>query len=266
MLYAQKYARRVKLFERRFTRPVYDVLQASMKEAADAYRNGRLQDYLNSLVMLKVGPVIQQLYVEVGVWSARKTLREINAGIREDKGFGFDEKWTQAIIRLYLLNKAVLPITQTQREHILSVLEQGQKEGWGVDRTAFELENSGLTLSRARMIVRTEIAKAQNRGRELGREESPFETDKQWISAHDHRTRHSHREIDGEQIPVNGKFKVNIYKRNVVVGFDMMNGPGDPEASAANVINCRCTVADRARRDENGRLIRKRSIQISVKN
>lgn len=263
--YSEKHIRRIKKFEQVYTRRVYDVLHASMKDAAQAVRTGSIQGYLNNLVMLPIGPVIQQLYVNVGLWAAKRTKREIARSVREVKGFGNDPQWIANIIeyfRLHLLNKAVLPITQTQREHIMTVLTNGEQQGWGVDKMAFEIENSGLTVSRARMIVRTEISKAQFQGTKLGREDSEFETTKQWISATDHRTRHSHREVDGETIDVNGRFNVNRYKGKMLIGVDMMEGPGDPEASAENVIQCRCTTAERAKRDEQGRLIRKRRVSV----
>jgi hypothetical protein len=42
----------------------------------------------------------------------------------------------------------------------------------------------------------------------------------------------------------------------------MMDGPGDPRATAGNLINCRCTIARRLKKDANGKFIRKRSITI----
>ncbi len=59
------------------------------------------------------------------------------------------------------------------------------------------------------------------------------------------------------------RFLVPIYRSHgklmIQEGVDLMSGPGDVHASAGNVCNCRCTLAFKAKRDENGRLIRKAS-------
>lgn len=268
--YAEKHDRRMKLFERRFIRPVFNALQQQMKESSEILQRSGvdgLKMVLESLVFVQdLAQPISDIYKSAGIYFANKTLRDINASVREVKaGFGFDEKWNQLIIdylRQNLLTRAVLPISQTTKQQVLRILEQGQNEGWGIDKMAFELENSGLTLSRARMIVRTELTMAMNLGKELGRQESPYETTKMWIAAKDHRTRHSHREVDSEMIDVGAKFNVKRYKGDKMVGWDKMTGPGDPKAHPENIINCRCTTVERVKRDENGRPILKRKISV----
>lgn len=258
--YSEKNTRRLKRFEREYLPAMYRLISRQFKRAAANVRQGKpATDQLAWDTDIQAE--ITNLYNTVGVFYTAKTIREINVSSREQKAFGLDPEWIariQEYFRLNLLNKAVLPISQTTRDEILRILTQGEQEGWGIDRMAFELENSTLPLYRARMIVRTELLKAQHYGKELGAEESDFETVKQWIAAKDHRTRHSHRLVDGELVDVNGRFRVGKKKG----GFDLMAGPGDPEASAENVINCRCTVAVVAKRDEEGRLIRKRKISV----
>lgn len=252
----------MKLFEREYLSGMAQLLARSYRSAARAIRKGTIQTWLNDTVVIDgTMAYIQGIYNRVGVFYARKTLREINASAREQKQFGLDQEWIDAIIeyfRLYLLNKAVLPITDTTKADILAVLEKGVQEGWGVDRMAYELDRSDLPLKRARVIVRTELLKAQFEGRRLGADESEWETNKRWIAADDDRTRNSHRLMDDKIIRSDQKFAVPRRKG----GFDMMEGPGDPEASAENVIQCRCTLVYRAARDENGRLIRKRKISV----
>jgi len=57
---------------------------------------------------------------------------------------------------------------------------------------------------------------------------------------------------------------VERFRGNILVGHDMMDGPGDRSASIENVANCRCTDARRPVRDERGRLIRKQQNEIAV--
>jgi hypothetical protein len=52
-----------------------------------------------------------------------------------------------------------------------------------------------------------------------------------WHSAHDNRVREAHRELNGTSIQRGGTF-------HSILG--PIRYPGDPKASAANVINCRC--------------------------
>src|SRR5690606_39097076 len=114
----------------------------------------------------------------------------------------------------------------------------GVQAGWGIDRMAFELERPELALYRARRIIRTELLKAQFEGKRLGADESEWEVNKTWIAADDERTRNSHRIVDDMTVNTEERFPVPR-KRG---GYDMMIAPGDPEASAENVIQCRCTV------------------------
>lgn len=263
--YSEKHIRRVKLFERKFTRPVYNAIRKPMLGVADTLRSEGIEAAMQAtnrvIIVEGVGSIVQDIYKQVGVWAASRSLREINSSAKEQKaGFGFNEEWIRDILeyfRLYLLNRAVLPISETTRKDIMEILTRGQEEGWGIDRMAFELERVDLPLARARTIVRTEIAKAQFYGTELGRRSSIYESVTTWIAANDHRTRHSHRDVDGDVVKEGEKFRVPIYRGDLQVGSELMKGPGDPEATAGNVINCRCTRATVAARDENGRPIKK---------
>jgi uncharacterized protein with gpF-like domain len=188
---------------------------------------------------------------------------------REAKAFGFglDEKWIAAIVRYfqqYLLNKAVLPISATIKQHILNILTEGEKQGWGIDKMASFLREPELPMFRARMIARTEISKAQFYGNQLAEQESQWEVVNEWLSVHDGRTRHSHREVDTKKVHAGQRFRVNRYRRGMLIGIDFMLGPGDPDASAENVINCRCTLAPRLARDKNGILIRKNIVSSKI--
>ena len=218
------------------------------------------------IINQEIGVVIKGIYRAVGLYAARKTMREIN---NEQKTFGINEELLRLIdayFSNYLLNKAVVPISETTKAQILEVLIKGTKEGWGVDKIAFELESSKLPLFRARMIVRTEVLKANFYGQKLGRDNSKFESEKIWLAADDFRTRHSHNQVDDMRRDDKERFPVPVYKKigkvDLQIGIDYMEGPGDLQASAGNVINCRCTLAHKAKRDENGRLIPKRNISV----
>lgn len=259
---SEKHIRVMNRFEREFIKPIHSAIQSQIKAFIDSGMDLRKMDEV--IMNDRVALVIRDIYKTVGVYFANQTLKELKG--QEKKGFGLNIKWVEEILRyfaLHLLNKAVLPITETTKEQIRQIMEQAAKEGWGVDKTVRELNSSELTLYRARMIVRTETAKAAFYGDQLGEKESQFESVKRWISAKDHRVRHSHREINGKVIDWEEKFAVPVYKKmgsaNVQIGIDMMEGPGDPDAHRENVINCRCNLSRRLKR-VNGQLVPKRSV------
>lgn len=242
---------------------IYDALQAQIKEAVRKIKElGPLEARreINVIVInTHLNHAIMDIYKTVGVSTATETIREIKRSTGQ-KGSGFDAEWIRQIIEFFrykLLNQAVLPISETTKQFILQVLEKGINEGWGVDKMAYELEHSDLTLARARMIVRTEAGKAVFNGEELAKDKTDYVVQDEWIAANDHRTRHSHHSVDGDVVDDGQKFKVPVYKGRIQIGFEFMKGPGDPSASAGNVINCRCKRSVTAKRDENGRLILK---------
>lgn len=89
---------------------------------------------------------------------------------------------------------------------------------------------------RARMIARTETAAAFNFAnlevvKEM--EDSTGPLLKTWVAGTDERVRESHAEADGQQVPLDGTFKV---------GDSELSFPGDPAGSPEEIINCRCTM------------------------
>jgi HK97 family phage portal protein len=61
---------------------------------------------------------------------------------------------------------------------------------------------------------------------------------KQWVSVSDDRVRDSHLAMNGIEAEITEDFDV---------GGEAMSGPGDPDASPENVINCRCTLTYKTR-------------------
>jgi hypothetical protein len=268
--YSTLFAAQSKRIERKFMGKIFQALEWQIEQALPIIKARGPEMAKGQIDLMvfneKIEPVLNDLHLVSGLFFANKGLREINKAIRmrtKATSFGFNEEWAEDIIayfKLHLLDKAVWPVSQTTRDQILAVLEQGQREGWGYERIASELRDPQMTLWRARMIVRTETLKASDIGRKLAADKSTYEVSKEWVSANDHRTRHSHRAVDGNMIEQEAKFAVPVYKGKIQIGVEMMTGPGDPTASAGNVINCRCTAALVPTRDENGKLIPKQEL------
>lgn len=249
------YINRMNFFERKFTPVMAKAIQSQIKAFVRVMKDSGLdaakRDLDRIVINEQVYDAVARIYKTVGLFTANDTYRRITEQVPK-KSFGFNAEWTAEILnyfKLYLLNQATIPISNTTKEQIRQILAIGEQKGWGIDEIARQLVSSELTLMRSRMIVRTESAKAAFKGREMAKEKSPYKLTTEWIAANDHRTRHSHRLVDGVVVDTGGRFTVPVYKRigkiDVQAGVDMMTGPGDPKASKENVINCRCTTAER---------------------
>lgn len=93
----------------------------------------------------------------------------------------------------------------------------------------------GLADYQARRIVRTESTNAANYATEQAALNlfAGQDMTKTWKSGFDARVRDAHRAANNQVVPFNGKFSV---------GGESLQRPGDPNGSASNVINCRCSM------------------------
>jgi len=190
--------------------------------------------------------VIKRIYKVAGLANATAT----RSDLRKTKAanFGTNDEFVQAILEYlsrYLLDKSVKNISETTREWVMEQIREGQAEGLSFQQIARNITGADYLKYQALRVVRTETIRATNVGAVAAMNASPFEVQKEWISAKDKRTRHSHRDLDGQVREMDEDFKPGLGQ------------PGDPRAEAKEVINCRCTVAAVPKRDQNGRLIRK---------
>lgn len=84
--------------------------------------------------------------------------------------------------------------------------------------------------------ARTAATGAQNAGRVDSYERAQkmgIELEQEWLATLDNRTRHEHRELDGQHVPVGEPFEVD---------GEEIRYPGDPSAPGYLVWNCRCTL------------------------
>ncbi len=218
--------------------------------------------WLNSQLTIEGLTVeVERLYEVTGTRHAN----EVTRGLRKQpkiqkKGFGFNDEWVRFIqeyLRQHLIEKITFNVNQTLKDFLLRVLQQSISEGWGIDQTVRELRETGFSDFQAARIVRTEVNTAANVGVIAAGETYDYEMQKEWISIHDFRTRGkpkdhaNHISLDGTVIDFEDLF---VDPRN----GDRLRHPGDPKASAASIINCRCNMALKPKRDSRGRLIPKR--------
>lgn len=270
-------ARRFTMTNRRFEKKYFNPVLKSLNEVRDKLISlirergieGAMSDFNNVLVITGIAPIIKKLYVEVGLYHARISHREIikQKEVKELPGLGFSQIWTNSIIEQltkFLTTKILFRASETTKQLLLKVLSRGVTEGWSIDRMVNELEEFPGLKYQAERIVRTEVGRAANIGIVESGKSFKFEQFKEWISIKDVRTRGAKPEDHANHLSMHGQ-KVDfdqpfIDPRNL----DLLMQPGDPEAKAESTINCRCTMALVAKRDERGRLIPKKRAAISV--
>jgi hypothetical protein len=150
-------------------------------------------------------------------------------------------------------------VTELTRIQIRNVIQLGFDKGLGArDRAKLITQTAPeINATRAIRIARTESVTAANKSQVLAHEASPYVYQKAWLPVVDKRTRPSHAAMDPDFfIPLWDSFNV----ANAEGELEQMLAPGDTNASASNVINCRCTMLFKAQRGPDGRLIRKNDL------
>jgi SPP1 gp7 family putative phage head morphogenesis protein len=123
------------------------------------------------------------------------------------------------------------------RQKIASAVTRGILQGEALPKVAKRLRSvADMNHAAAIRNARTMVTSAQNAGRitAYSRAQSlGIGVRKEWVSTLDGRTRHSHRQVDGEKVGMEDKFSNGL------------RYPGDPDGPGYEVYNCRCTlVAD----------------------
>jgi HK97 family phage portal protein len=136
---------------------------------------------------------------------------------------------------------------QRMIEVLRALLPEAEEGGWGIpqiQREIYERISQVYNVRKAdyetERIARTEMLKASNMGSIEGMRQSGVVGRKGWLSALDDRTRtpangdaFDHVSAHGEEVALNEKFQRT---------GELLDHPGDPSGSLANIINCRCTV------------------------
>lgn len=244
--------------ENKYLAKVYSSLNVQNKQAISYLKQNGIHSLMADLdKVITYQPMlstISSLYRDAGLRLAKVTYDSLPEPETETKArgqMGFSAEWLQRIInyfRIFLLNKAVLPITETTKKRIREILEQANQEGWGVDKTVKEIGDKDISKMRAEVITRTESVRATNLGAMTGAASRGLKLNKRWIAVGDSRTRPDHKYLNGQEIAFEDKFRTPE-------GYQLMY-PGDPEGPAKEVINCRCVLGFIPQRDASGKLIR----------
>lgn len=126
------------------------------------------------------------------------------------------------------------------RQKVENCITQGIIQGEGIDKITDRLVESLITQNENRMrtFARTAMTGAQNAGRQEQMEDAEdmgIKVKKRWVATLDSRTRDTHQELDGQEVPVDEPFEVE--------GMEIRY-PGDPNAEPELVYNCRCSMIE----------------------
>lgn len=240
--------------EKAFIPRIYAAIKTQYQAAVDAVKAKGVQAAQGNLhgdvINQEMAKAIEDLY-HVAANLALKKYRS------NKKAFGVNPEFINSVLeyfRKFLLNKVVLPISDTTKDDIEKILQDALNSGWGVDRTVKELDNSEIPVWRAKLIVRTESARATNFTQMAAADQEDVEMEKQWIAIEDNRTRksHSHAGVDGQRVDLDQPFSNGLMF------------PGDPTGPISQTANCRCTMGYFAKRDANGNIMPKQPSPLNL--
>ncbi len=141
----------------------------------------------------------------------------------------------------------VVGIDLVTQNAIKDIIQVGTSEGWSAAEMAKNLstEFDKFWKNRSITIARTEIGNAVNKGAFEGYLQTNLIVAKSWLTARDSKVRKSHGDAESQgSIPINDVFANGLLH------------PNDPNASAEENINCRCSFIGKTARqleDEQGR-------------
>lgn len=206
-----------------------------------------------------------RVYTDIGLLHGNRVGRGINAEVKEYSRPFFNQFFSDSILNWVRENCGlrIRSVAETVTKKIASLIETALEDGLTNDQMRVylkrNLDKNILTKYELNRIVRTETTGAANHGAMVAGEKSGIVLDKVWIATKDSRTRRKpedqfdHMVMDGATV---GQYD-NFVLRSKDGIEDRIQYPGAPEGSPGDVIQCRCAVALRPRRDADGFVIRR---------
>ncbi|GGL55091.1 phage head morphogenesis protein [Halocalculus aciditolerans] len=237
-----KYAPSVERFIEQYSREYARELKQSEVELLEALRDGRLQ-LLNENALhgqvreifvdgrAEYDAVVKGMHID-GADAGREVAIQRHA-LDISMDLTRDE-----VIRVLESNALAMSEATTQRivGDLSEALARGYREGMSIPDIADVLEDEVFEDMRgweSERIARTNVVSGSNKGATEAYRDSGA-VGKEWVATSGPRTRKTHREADGQVVPIDGTF---------VVGGAQADHPGDASLPLDELINCRCTVA-----------------------
>lgn len=190
----------------------------------------------NQVAMAALNGKLPEVYAENANYAAFSICKDTGAAV------AFDLVDPDTVGHMLTAGAALLPVVDVakdiawNRKLVSSQLTQGVLLGESIPKIAKRVQNvTDSNIATAMRTARTAVTGAECAGRMNSYERAKgmgIKLKKEWVSTLDNRTRHSHRQLDGERIDNDEKAKFSNGCRY----------PGDPTARYAEICNCRCTV------------------------
>lgn len=180
---------------------------------------------------------------DVFALNANYTAYDIEQKTRAEMPWTMYDK--QTVNRLIRENPQLLPSpsvnipldTHWNKTHITNAITQGILQGEAIPDIAKRLERVvNMDYNTAVRSARTATTAAECAGRThvyKKAESMGIELEQEWLATLDGKTRHAHRQLDGQRVPVGQPFQIDGYE---------IEYPGDPKAPGYLIYNCRCTT------------------------
>jgi hypothetical protein len=136
---------------------------------------------------------------------------------------------------LGLAGQKVVGINDTILNTLRIALANGVEGGESIQQLAKRVDQLYLDQiipNRSQVIASTEVCSASNYGSMQAAQQSGLTLQKEWLTSPDAHTRPWHAEASGQIVGMNEPFLVH---------GEELQYPGDPNGSASNIVNCRCT-------------------------
>jgi hypothetical protein len=183
------------------------------------------------------------MYSKIGLQFANWYSRNVEKYLPKADAGNMQSIWANAFAFMgnQVAGQRVTMVSSTAQATLTNTLRQFMSDpifmsaGEKVQAKMLRQKFDGLADYQARRIVRTEATNAANYATEQAALNlfPGADMTKTWKSGYDARVRPAHQAANNQVVPFNSKFSV---------GGESLQRPGDPNGSASNVINCRCSM------------------------
>lgn len=211
--------------------------------------SGRLKALVDTLTADYVNSDKIAMQIVRGDLTDVYTLNANYAAYSIERDTGLDLSWTlydhSTVERLIREDPDVLPLPSVNvplderwnRQNLNNAITQGILQGESIPHIADRLQRIlGMDHTAAVRSARTATTAAESSGRIDAfkyAESLGIHLKQMWRATLDGKTRHAHRQLDGQMVDVGEPFQVDGYE---------IRFPGDPSAPGYLIYNCRCAV------------------------
>lgn len=244
--WANEFEKELTKAERTSVRDFTEFYKAEYNDAIDLFLNvGQMtsasaQGFFQDSKYIKM---YEAMYSKIGLQFANWYSKNVEKYLPKADPGNMQSIWANsfAFMGQQIAGQRVTMVSSTAQATLTNTIRQFmadpvfQSSGEAVQSKMLRQKFDGLADYQAKRIVRTEATNAANYATEQAALNlfPGQDMTKTWLSGFDARVRPAHQAANGQIVPFNSKFSV---------GGESLQRPGDPNGSASNVINCRCSM------------------------